>query len=403
MQRLRRSDLMRLSGCAHCGDCLAWCPVYEQTGDEAITARAKVHELQRIIRSQIGILARIRGPKNLTEPELREVYDRLAACTGCAACAAHCRSKIRTDDLWISLREWLHSRGMGIEGEAKIPLDNIRDENKSNPFGEPHDERGGWIPRKRLDERQCPNLYFVGCVASYSVNRVAKSVLKTLEAVEDFEFTMLGGEEHCCGDPLGRIGYVEEAERLQELNLAEFRRRGVKRVFTACAGCYKNLKHFCPPDIQVQHVVELYADLIREGRLRPAKELAKKVVYFDGCDLGRHSAVYEPPREVLRSIPGIQLMDFERNRDEGMCCGGPLMSSDPEMAKKIAQARVREAAELGADVIVTSCPACMINLRQGAQESEYDITVQDLPLLLPSLIAKAKSPAKPSPPSPLSR
>lgn len=389
--RLGRRDLLRLSACARCGECLASCPVYEQTADEKITARWKLREAQHLIRSQIGILAKLRGPRKLTEAELRGAYARLAACTGCAACRIHCPSDITTDELWVGLRAWLHDQGIGVEGNAKVPLDNIRNPEKINPFGQPRAERGEWIPKNLREERACENLFFVGCVTSFSANRLAKAVLKALESADGFDFTVLGAEEHCCGDPLARIGYLEEAKRLQEENLAAFRKRGVKRIFTGCAGCYKNLKHFGPPDIRVQHVVELYADLIRDGRLPIAKGMAKKVIYFDGCDLGRHSGVYEPQRDVLRAIPGIELLEFSRNQEEGMCCGGPLMSADPEMAKKIGQARVREAMEQGAEVIVTSCPACMINLRAAAQEMETEVTVQDLPLLLPSLLGRARA------------
>jgi len=393
--RLRRSDLFRLSACARCGECLASCPVYEQTGDEKITARWKIREAQHLIWSQLGILSKIRGPKNLSDEELRAAFERLAACTGCAACAAHCPSNIATDELWIGLRAWLHDRGVGVEGPGGIALDSVQDPGKSNPFGQPRGERGEWIPKNLREPRASENLYFVGCLTSFSANRLARSVVKSLESADGFDFSMLGTEEYCCGDPLARIGYVDEARKLQEANVAEFRRRAVKRVFTGCAGCFKNLKRFCPPDIRVQHVVELYAELIREGRLALAKEMRKKVAYFDGCDLGRHAGVYEPPREVLRTIPGIEAADFPRNREEGMCCGGPLMSADPEMAKRIAQARVKEAMDLGVEVIVTSCPACMINLRSGAQEMGPNVTVQDLPLLLPSLLGRPR--ARPTP------
>ena len=102
--RLSKKDLFRLSACTRCGDCLAYCPVYEQTADESITARAKIRETQRMIRTQIGLLAKIRGPKEISEKELKEVYGRLASCTGCAACATYCPSDISTDDLWIHLR-----------------------------------------------------------------------------------------------------------------------------------------------------------------------------------------------------------------------------------------------------------------------------------------------------------
>ena len=114
----------------------------------------------------------------------------------------------------------------------------------------------------------------------------------------------------------------------------------------------------------------------------PVKPVQKRVIYFDGCDMGRHAGIYDPPREILKAIPGLQLLEFDKTREQGQCCGGPLMSNDPTLAGRIAEHRSREAADKGADAIATACPTCLINLRGGAKAAETKLDVQDVVSLL---------------------
>ncbi|MCX8038108.1 MAG: (Fe-S)-binding protein, partial [Candidatus Sumerlaeia bacterium] len=137
-----------------------------------------------------------------------------------------------------------------------------------------------------------------------------------------------------------------------------------------------------PPPFRALHTLELFAEMLADGRLKPQKSLARRIAYLDGCDIGRHSGVYEAPRAVLRAIPGVVLVEFPAHHESSRCCGGPLMASAPEMAADIAARRVREALEAGAEMIAVACPTCFINLKEGANRAGVKIEIQDVTGLL---------------------
>ncbi|MHC4504985.1 MAG: heterodisulfide reductase-related iron-sulfur binding cluster, partial [Planctomycetota bacterium] len=118
----------------------------------------------------------------------------------------------------------------------------------------------------------------------------------------------------------------------------------------------------------------------------------KKVVYADGCDLGRHSGVYEPQRDLLRAMPELELIEFDYNRENAACCGGPVASHNSDLAHNIAAEKVREAVDKGADMIVTSCPMCFVNIKEGTKAADIKIDVQALPMLLPKVVERKKAP-----------
>jgi glycolate oxidase len=184
-------------------------------------------------------------------------------------------------------------------------------------------------------------------------------------------------------------------------NVAEYDKWGVETIVTSCAGCLKMFKSYYigqaslqpsalrtqdsglrTQDFRVLHTLEWFAQLIGDGRLKPQKPLAKRVAYFDGCDIGRHSGVFEAPRQVLRSIPGVEQIEFPAHHESSRCCGGPLMASDPEMAASIASKRVREALDVGAEMVAVACPTCMVNLKDGANRLGAKIEIQDVTALL---------------------
>ena len=170
---------------------------------------------------------------------------------------------------------------------------------------------------------------------------------------------------------------------LVEDNVAIFKEMGVKTIFTACAGCYKALIHDYPKgDWEVLHFVQIMDRLISEGKLKFKKPLPKKVIYYDGCDLGRHCGIYEEPRRILQAIPEIELIEFDYNREEAMCCGGPLVGSYPDLATDIPVRHVNEAVEKGADILVAACGACMINFKEGSKKAGKKLDIQDLAMLV---------------------
>ncbi|HNT34101.1 MAG TPA: (Fe-S)-binding protein, partial [bacterium] len=234
-----------------------------------------------------------------------------------------------------------------------------------NPFGLPAGERGSWISEDVV-KRKADVAYFAGCAVSYSQNRMAKAALRILDGA-GIEYTTLGNDERCCGDPLLRMGLKDQAETMMEENRSNLQAKGVKTVFTSCAGCAKSLKHSLGQDFEVYHVTEYLNKLASEGKIEFEKPFAKRVTYMDGCDLGRHAGVYESPRELLRHIPDIELVEMQQNRNLAVCCGGPFVAAYPELAKKFAANRIKDALAVGADTIVVACPTCLLNLKEGAK------------------------------------
>jgi len=358
--------------CAGCGYCRFGCPVFREVGFERLSPRGRILALKRAIETRTDVPASIR--------------DSIYMCAQCENCKIQC--PVGVDFVKISelLRKDMAERGM--LPESQLPMkENLARE--ANPYGQPQAERGAWAgPQTRL-EKGVPDLFFVGCGVSYGSNRIAKSVARVLDSI-GMKFNVLGAEENCCGAPLFRLGEEQAAMEMVERNIKKFDELGVKRIFSTCAGCFKTLKQLYPDRFRVQHVSQLLLELVKSGRIQFGKELKKKIIYFDGCDIGRHAGVYEEPREFLKAIPGVELLEYDYNRDQALCCGGPLLSLDAELASRIAADRVREAVEKGAEMIVTPCPTCMLTLKDGAKTAGIRMDVQDLPMLLPSLLKREK-------------
>ena len=359
--------------CASCGYCRFNCPVVEQIGFERASARGRMLLVKRMLEGELDF-----GP---------EIIDLLFACTQCAGCSEICPTGIDYCEIIAELRREAARRGLLPESQV-MTRDVVAEH--GNPFSQAQTERGDWVPKNIEVGKKAKDLYFIGCSASYGSNRLPKSALVALESAEH-DITVLGAKEQCCGFPLFRMGEDERGRELVEKNIASFRELGVERVIASCPGCYKTLRHELPGEFKVLHMEELLAELVRDGRIKFVKPLKKRVIYSDGCDLGRHSGVYEPPRDVLRGIPELELIEFDYNREQAACCGGPVASHDPELAHKIAAEKVREAVDKGAEMIVTSCPMCFVNLKEGAKVAGVKIDVQALPMLLPKVIERKKA------------
>jgi Fe-S oxidoreductase len=359
--------------CASCGYCRANCGVAAELGFERLSARGRILLVKRMLEGKL--------------PFGEELADTLYTCMLCGACAEMCPTEIDYDGIITELRR--EAVRLGLLPDSQVMARDVIAEH-GNPFAQNQAERGDWIPKTVEAGRKAKDLYFVGCSASFGANRIPKSVLVALEGT-GADVTVLGTKESCCGYTLFTMGETERAEELVKRNVEAFREAGAERIIASCPGCYKTLKHHLPDKFEVVHMEEFLAGLVKDGRVRFAKPLKKKVVYADGCDLGRHSGVYEPQRELLRAIPELELLEFDYNRESALCCGGPVASHNPDLAHNIAARKVREAADKGADMIVTSCPMCFVNIKEGAKVSGIKIDVQALPMLLPKVVERKKA------------
>lgn len=367
-----------LYACLQCGYCRTTCPVYGQIGWESATPRGKVFYLKQLAAKTPMDRLLGRNPK-ITD----RLVERIFQCTSCAACEHNCHVEIDFAHLWEDVKEWLIDQGYGpMEAHKKI---RERVEQKRNPYDEPKEKRAAWLPPEIKLSDKPEIVFFTGCTEAYRMQPLAAATAKLLDKA-GVRFNILGEEEWCCGSPLlrtGQRGVVRD--ELAPHNVHEMERRGWKAMVTACAGCYNTMKNDYPkltgkPSFKLYHISEYLEKLIKEGKLKFTKEFKKKVAYHDPCHLGRHAKVYDAPRNVLKAIPGLELLQTKAEREDSQCCGagGGFKSAFNDMAEEIAAERVRQFVAAGAEVIATSCPFCQVNLNAGAKKAGLDIKTMDV-------------------------
>jgi heterodisulfide reductase subunit D len=234
-------------------------------------------------------------------------------------------------------------------------------------------------------------LYFPGCMATYRAKDIAKSTIELLKKA-DVEFILLGEEEWCCGSVMLRTGNVDVGKDMMEHNVDAINKSGADVVVTSCSGCFRTLKQDYEQmtgslDFKVKHVLELLVDLIDKGSLK-FPETKLKVTYHDPCHLGRHSGLYDVPRDILKSVPGLELVEMARSRQNARCCGagGGVRAGFKELSDQMADTRIKEAEETGADVLTSACPFCTFALREAAERNDSKIRVLDMPELLMEIL-----------------
>ena len=340
----------KVRSCLQCGTCTASCPVARFTG-------LSPREIVRLVLSG--------GEAEVLRPEV------LYYCSACYSCAVRCPMGIRLTELINLLRDVMVKKG---EGPLPPQLDMVKSvENYDNPWLLPRAQRDRWSKKlegrlKVLPRSKAPVLYYPGCTAAYLPNmqKVAIATVRVLEAA-GVDFGIMGREEICCGSTAMRVGMRDVFERQATRNIEKMNALGVEKVVTACAGCYGIMKHEYPKVAEfapeVLHVSELIAALIDEGRIEPGP-VEKAVTYHDPCHLARHGGVVGAPRRVLEAIPGIELMEMPRTGLNARCCGGGggLRTGHTESAVDVASERQSEAADTGAEALVTCCPFCEMNL-----------------------------------------
>ena len=319
-----------------------------------------------------------------TPPELalsERLQHIIYTCTLCGACQALCNptKDLEPTNASVALREHAVREGWGPLPEHEPLIKSIL--NYDNPWLQPRAARVKWAKRgkgvkiKDAAKEEVEVLYYPGCTASYDpeIQPVAREVVRLLDAA-GVDFGILGKNEICCGSTILRVGDRQNFEKMRAKNTASLNATSAKTIVTACAGCFSTLKGEYTDDLEAEvlHIVEFVDELIREGRLTPTREVARKVTYHDPCHLGRYCGVYDAPRNILASIPGLEFEEMERIREWAWCCaaGGGVRTAFPEeMAKWAAGLRLEEAADTGADTLVTACPFCEQNLGESAKAS----------------------------------
>jgi len=327
-------------------------------------------------------------PELVLSERLRHI---IYTCTLCGACQASCNyiKDLEPCNASVALREYAVREGWGPLPEHEPLIKSIL--NYDNPWLQPRATRAKWARRGKeklgvrdASSEQVQVLYYPGCTASYDpvIQGVARQVVRLLGAA-GVDFGILGKDEVCCGSTILRVGDRGNFEKVRVKNTESLNKTGARIMVTACAGCYSTLKNEYGKDLrpEVVHIVEFVDQLIQEGRLKPVRPVRRKVTYHDPCHLGRYCGVYDPPRRILASIPGLEFREMERIRDWAWCCaaGGGVRTAFPEeLAAWAARLRLEEARDTGADTLVTACPFCEQNLGETAKGLGGHIGVVDI-------------------------
>jgi heterodisulfide reductase subunit D len=369
LAQLRKLTYDEVAKCSKCGFCLPSCPIYLVLRTESASPRGRNAVTRAVIEGRLGWS--------------EDVEKTIFRCLGCGACTAACFPSIKTRDVVFKDRECLVTEGFypKVATELAGYL-----ENRHNISNEDNEERGEWqellgeLPERYFEKQRAEVVYFVGCVASFfpMAQKIPASMVRIMERA-GVDFTILGGKEWCCGYPLIGAGMPKKLTSLMEHNLCKVKETGAKQIVFTCPSCYHTWKSFYKTGAEILSSAEFMSRLIGGQRLH-LKELEATVTYHDPCDLGRNSGVFEPPREVLRALPGVDFVELKKNRQMCTCCGGGgnLEMVDPELSARVAQMKIDEIVKTGADTVVSSCQQCLRTIATRARRTKTTLKVKDL-------------------------
>jgi Fe-S oxidoreductase len=391
-----------LYACTECGRCSENCPA-NLTG-KPLSPKETIHNLKKHLLAK-GKLLLEQGEAKAGQgeaPELSKALvgevclnDEIWSCTTCGNCMEHCPVFIEHIQKYVDMRRYLVLMESNFPPEVQTVLRNW--ETNSNPWGLAFATRGDWaqgLPVKTLaEDTKVEYLFYVGCTGSFDERgkKVTYAMVKLLQQA-GVSFGILGAEEKCCGETARRIGN-EYLFQSMATELAEtINGYGVKKIITTCPHGYNCLKNEYPQfggSWEVYHHTEFLNRLLREGRLKPRRRLDKRLTFHDSCYLGRYNGLYEAPREVLKSIPGLRLEEMERHHNKSFCCGagGGRMWMEEKEGTLINVARVEEALAGQPDTICVCCPYCMTMFDDGLKDKEASDRVQVLDLA--EIVARA--------------
>ena len=365
-------QLMDLDACTCCGRCQDHCPAY--LTEKPLTPKKLINDLKDHMSVRGPLLVKAKAKKAEPEeagPLVSSVIqeDELWACTTCRSCMEHCPVYIEHVDKIIDMRRYR------VLMESKFPEELTQAfkglETNSNPWGMGRDARADWtreldvpllaeIPGEEIDF-----LFYIGCIRSYDDRnkKVTEAMVKILHHL-GVKFAILGMEEGCCGDPARRVGNEYLFQILAQTNIETFKRYHIKKILTSCPHCFNTLKTEYPQfgfSCEVMHHAVFLQQAIQRGSLKFNHALGKKLTYHDPCYLGRYSDIYEPPRDVIRSIPSLLLREMEHSRGDSLCCGagGGWMWMDEKIGKRINIHRLEDALTAEPEWIATACPFCV--------------------------------------------
>jgi Fe-S oxidoreductase len=343
-------DVIKASGgeafkrCFQCGLCDVVCP----------WNRVRTFSMRKIVRE---------ATFGLTDIESEEMW----LCTTCGRCPQQCPRDVKQIESGMALRRI--ATEYGVFPKSVTPIRTVRGSlvGEGNTLGEERGKRADWAKGLSVKEfaEGMEILYFPGCYPSYDprLKKVAVATANILNKA-GVDFGILGTKENCCGESIRKTGDEEVFKRLARENIKTFIDHGVKKILATSPHCYHTFKNEYPDfrvNFEVIHMAQYLFELAREGRLEFTKEYGKKVTYHDPCYLGRHNGIFDEPREVLKKVPGLDLREMPDCGVNSLCCGGGggRVWMETKKGERFSDLRIEQAIEVGADVLVTSCPYCI--------------------------------------------
>jgi Fe-S oxidoreductase/nitrate reductase gamma subunit len=381
--------------CTECGRCRVVCPT-ALTG-KPLDPKIFIGDVRdAVYEATPEILARTSGRGNGDAAAERKPLiggwiseDTIWACTTCGFCTWACPVFIiPAVDKITEMRRQLVLERAEFPKEMQTAFRGM--ETNGNPWGISASSRGDWakdlpvVTMAEAEGRDVEVLFWVGCAGSYEdrAKRVSRALVEILNEAK-VSFATLGTEETCTGDSARRMGNEYLFQVLAQQNVETLNGHGVKKIVTNCPHCYNCIKNEYPPlggNYEVMHATELVARLIDEGRIVLSEPVRETVSYHDACYLGRYNGIYQPPRRILRAIPGVKLKELPRTCERGLCCGagGGRMWMEEKLGTRINQERMREIEGIQTAAVGLSCPYCMIMLGNakdeiGAATAPFDV------------------------------
>jgi Fe-S oxidoreductase len=359
--------------CADCGRCSDNCPanaVGRPLSPRFLTIKARDYCFRHYP---------ILGGAHSGEPLIGGIYteDEIWSCTTCGACEAECPLLVEYIDKIVDLR-----RGMVDDGKVpqslQKPLKAL--ESRGNPYGKMEKKKADWAKNKDFQQscnvkilngnQAADTLYFVDSITSYDdrIQAIGRATAKILDHLRE-DFGILGAAEKDSGHDVRRFGEETLFMALRDQNVEAIKASGAKRIVTADPHAYNALKHDYQDVPPVEHISQVIAREVKSGKIKlnPVENAKDVYAFHDPCYLGRHNGIYDDPRDVLDAIPGLNRVEMDRSRDRSFCCGGGGLALfyEPKEDQRMGVKRVQMAAQAGANVIVTACPFCMVNLEDA--------------------------------------
>jgi Fe-S oxidoreductase/nitrate reductase gamma subunit len=406
LQDLSWKQLFDSDVCVRCGRCTNACPSH--VAGQPLSPMSIVQNVKDYM-SEFGPALATARERGVAEPQPSRTLvgesvaeEQLWSCRTCGACMQECPVFIEHIPTIIDFRRHLVMDQGSIPATAQAALQNI--EQRGHPWRGTQLQRTTWMENMQVPQftGEQEYLYWVGCTGAL-VDRNVPITQAVIRLMMDagVDFGVLGAQETCNGDPARRLGNEFTFQTQVQANGELFKALNVRKVITHCPHCFNVFANEYPDfgvQFEVIHHSVFLQQLIEQGKLRPKNAFGQKVTFHDSCYLGRHNGIYEAPRDVLKSIPGLDLIEMPRNRDKGFCCGagGGMIWLEEKKGRRVNQVRAEEAIATGADVVAVACPFCIQMFEDAIPalqpDEEHRMRAVDIAELLEASVGSPGSP-----------